>query len=294
MERLDDLLIVILGPTASGKTTAALEIAQNFDGEIICADSRTIYKNMNVGTAKPTINEQKIIKHYGLDLIEPNQTFSAARFKKLAEQAIKDIRSRGKLPIIAGGTGLYIDSLIFNYKFGTIADSVNREYLESKSITELQNIINDKGLNMPENSKNPRHLIRTIELDGEKPSRDTLRSDALLVGINPGLPQIKERIINRTNTMISQGLIDETKKLIQDYSKDAPGLLAPAYKPMIEYLSGTINLEEAIVKMVKNDYLLARRQLTWFKRNKSIQWQNNGDSAVAFITTYLNKIITIK
>lgn len=294
MERLGDLLIVILGPTASGKTAAALKIAESFGGEIICADSRTIYKYMDIGTAKPTTNEQKIIKHHGLDLIEPNQIFSAAQFKMLAEKAIKDIRSKGKLPIIAGGTGLYIDSLIFNYQFGAKADSVNREYLESKSITELQNIINDKCLSMPENNKNPRHLIRTIELDGEKPSRDVLRPDTLLVGINPGLPQIKERIINRTNIMISQGLIDETKKLIQNYGKDAPGLLAPAYKPMIEYLSGTIKLEEAIAKMIKNDYLLARRQLTWFKRNKSIQWQNNGDSAVAFMTTYLNKIINIK
>jgi tRNA dimethylallyltransferase len=132
-------LIVIVGPTASGKTSLAVQLAKKYDGEIICADSRTIYKGMDIGTAKPTLAERAVVLHWGLDLVEPGELFSAADFKRYADQKIEEIRNRGHVPFLVGGSGLYVDAVVFDYAFGVKADPSKRQMLEDWTVEELQN-----------------------------------------------------------------------------------------------------------------------------------------------------------
>ncbi len=282
-------LVVIVGPTASGKTALAIDIAQKFDGEIICADSRTVYKHLDVGTAKPSVKEQAEIRHHVLDVVEPNQQFSAAKFKQLAQAAIDEVSSRGKLPIMVGGTGLYIDSVLFDYQFLPPADMEERARLDKLSVQQLQNEIIEKQLPMPENKNNPRHLARVIETNGAPKNKSKIRSNTLVIGIEAQHAIIKERIAKRVEQMIEDGFVEEVKSVSTKYGWDAPGLLSTGYKAFREYTENKISLDEAKAQFVRNDYLLARRQRTWFKRNKSIHWLNNSEDAVALVTTFLNK-----
>ncbi len=156
-------LLVIVGPTASGKSELALNIAKKYNGEIIAADSRTVYRDMNIGTAKPSLDDQKALLHWGLDLVNPGQRFTAADFKQYAEAKIVDIQKRGKLPLLVGGTGLYIDSVLFDFGFLADFDPKLRKELEQLSVQDLQKIIKQRGYTMPTNYQNKRYLIRVIE-----------------------------------------------------------------------------------------------------------------------------------
>jgi tRNA dimethylallyltransferase len=250
-------LLVIVGPTASGKSALALEIARKFDGEIICADSRTVYKGMDIGTAKPTMAERAEIPHHLLDVVDPDQNFSVADFKRLAEQAIKDIQLRNKLPILVGGSGLYVDAVIFNYGFS-----------EPSASRDLQN---------------PRHLSKNSPRIKSQISPTTS-----VVGITVERYKLAQRIATRIEEMVDAGLVEEVSK-IQDKYPGSKALLTPGYKAFAEYLNGNIDLEEAKALFIKNDMQLAKRQTTWFKRNLSIQWLNDPSSYVDSVTTLLNK-----
>lgn len=282
-------LVVIVGQTASGKTALGIDLAERFGGEIICADSRTIYKGMDIGTAKPTVKERTKIPHHCLDIIEPNQTFSAAEFKRLALAAIKDITVRGKLPIIVGGTGLYIDAVLFDFKFGSSADVVMRNELSTKTVPELQAIINSHGYNMPENSKNKRYLIRTIERKGVEGNRSPLRPNTLVLGLKVDPATLKQRIATRVDTMVEAGFVQEYRALRRKFPKDAPAFLAPGYKAFDDYINGSVSLAEAKAAFMQNDVRLAKRQWTWFKRNECVQWLDDRSNAVDIVTTFLNK-----
>jgi len=281
-------LIVIVGQTASGKTALALEIAEKFDGEIICADSRTIYKGMDIGTAKPNKEEQARVPHHGINLINPDETFSAAQFKEYAFKTIRDIHQRGKLPILVGGTGLYIDAVLFDFQFGERADQKLREELSTKTVPELHSIIHELGYAMPENDQNKRYLIRTIERRGDVGGSKDIRPNTLVLGLVADMETLERRISRRVDTMLEQGFIDEYKKLLLRYQKNAPGFLAPGYKAFAEYLDGTVSLDEAKAAFIRNDRQLARRQRTWFKRNNSVQWLSDRSNAVEIVTTFLN------
>jgi tRNA dimethylallyltransferase len=253
-------LIVIVGPTASGKSALALILAQKFGGEIICADSRTVYKGMDIGTAKPSRDEQKLVRHHLLDIREPNERFTAADFQQLANQAIDDISTRGRIPILVGGTGLYIDAVIYNYGFSS--GDVKR------------------------NSLNPRHLSHDTPVH-----KEGLRSDALVIGINLDKEELRERVTKRVDQMIQDGLLEEVKRLVDQYGITPAAFLTTSYKPFIEHLNGTLSINEAKALFIKNDMNLAKRQMTWFKRNKSIRWVDNPRDAVDIATTFLNKTI---
>jgi len=186
-------LLVIVGSTASGKTGLAIEVAKLFGGEVICADSRTIYKGMDVGTAKPTEEEQQAkpteeeqqaVPHWGLHLVEPSEDFSAADFKRYALDKVEEIRVRGNLPIITGGTGLYIDAILFDYQFGPRVDAGNRKRLEAMELDELYQYCADNNIKLPENYKNKRYVIRAIEKKNISTTRKNEPIDnTIVVGI---------------------------------------------------------------------------------------------------------------
>jgi tRNA dimethylallyltransferase len=267
------MIIFIVGPTASGKSNLAMEVARNLGGEIICADSQTIRRNLDIGTAKPSKSDQAEIPHYMLDIIDPYDSFSVNEFKNLATKAIKDIQKRNKYPIVVGGTGLYIDSLFFDYKFDEIND--NQEYkneLELMSVAELQKIIIDRNYLMPENKNNPRHLIGIILREGRVRSNIKPIKDSFIFGLMPEDEVLKKRISDRIDIMFDEGLIDEAKKIIKIYGQPKHSIDAIGYPIIIDYIEGKISIEDAKKLFKTGDWQYARRQKSWFKRNEHIIW----------------------
>lgn len=283
-------LIAIVGPTASGKSELAMRVARKYNGEIICADSRTVYKGMNIGTAKPSKNDQEEVKHWGLDLVNPGVSFSAKRFKDYALGVIDDIKSRGKLPIIVGGTGLYIDSLIFDFNFRARPTEDIRDSLEQKTVLELQAQILSSNYPMPENSQNKRHLIRAIETQGKSgTSRQEMLSGTVIVGIRPSSELLRERIQRRAETAFKTGLIEETKKLVTNYGEPAIRRTAGiAYLSCLDLINRKIDRAKAIELTTIAERQYAKRQLTWFRRNPYIHWNEDIESAERTVEKLLN------
>lgn len=280
-------LVVIVGPTASGKSELAMKVAKKFNGEIIAADSRTVYKGMDIGTAKPSLKDQKAVPHWGLDLLEPGRKFSAADFQKYAEEKLKDIQSRDKLPIIAGGTGLYVDALLLDFSFvkPSRLPLLHRLFYPWYSIEKLQRIIKQRDWPMPENSRNRRHLINLIKRRGQTGSRQKEpRPGALILGLMPPDDMIKNRISTRAEVMFESGLIEETRTLVQDYGEKAlSGSAGIIYTIVVQVLRHKLTPEQAIEKFKRADWQYARRQKTWFKRNRFINWFSDPKSAFEFI-----------
>ncbi|HTE22719.1 MAG TPA: tRNA (adenosine(37)-N6)-dimethylallyltransferase MiaA [Candidatus Limnocylindria bacterium] len=282
-------LVVIVGETASGKSAVGMELAKRFNGEIICADSRTVYRGLDIGTAKPTEAEQAQVRHHLVDIVDPDQAFTVSDFKRLAKEAINDIASRGRLPIMVGGTGLYIDAVLYDFQFRSPASSELRQELSALSVDELQERIRVAGLELPENAHNPRHLIRVLESGGELGTRKPLRKNTLVLGLRSDREALRQRIMVRVDDMVEAGLVEELQRLVDKYGWNIPALQGPGYKAFRGYLEGTLNLEEAKALFVQNDMQLAKKQRTWFRRNNSIHWVLNSGKSVDITTTFLNK-----
>lgn len=266
-------LLVIVGETASGKSALALEVAQQLDGEIICADSWTVRREVNIGTAKPTEDELKLVPHHLLDVAGPDEDFTAAVFKRLALTTIQDIQSRGKLPILVGGTGLYIDGVIFDFGFLPAGDRQNREALNDLSIEDLLLRIAYSGIALGDvDIRNKRRLIRLIETNGAQPSRQELRPNTLIVGLKMEREVLHERIEQRVDMMLAAGLEAEVSSLAGRYGWGCEALKGIGYAQWRDYFLGTQSLVETRAKIIKATQDLAKRQRTWFKRNKSIHW----------------------
>lgn len=231
---------MIVGPTGSGKTGISIEIAKEVGGEIISADSRAIYKYMDIGTAKPTKEEQKQVPHFGLDLVEPGERFTVADWKEYAEQKIYEIRQRGKVPIVVGGTGLYIDALVYGYRF----IGKTGEKAEKGAQTEQINCSDRK------------EMLPNFKIFGIKWENDELRT----------------RLKQRLNKLFVQELYDETEFLAKRYNWDTQAMKSDIYQFAWGYMRGKYGLEEAKELAFFDDYHLAKRQITWFKRNDKICW----------------------
>ena len=230
-------ILVILGPTGSGKTSVSIRLAKELNGEIISADSRAIYKGMDIGTAKPTKEEQAGIPHYGLDLVEPGERFTVADWKKYAEAKIKEIKDRNKLPIIVGGTGLYIDALIYDYQFkGPTGHKIGD--FEQKTCSD----------------------------------RTEIKGAYNIIGIKWRPEELRERLSKRIEQMFCPDLYNEVKKLVQKYGWGSGAMKSDIYEYAYKYLNGELSLEEAKKQCFYEDWHLAKRQLTWFKRNPEIIW----------------------
>lgn len=283
-------LVVVVGETASGKSVLAMELAEQFNGELICADSWTVYKGFNIGTAKPTTEECAKVPHHLLDVAEPSEGFSAVLFQKLAKQAIADISARGKLPIMVGGTGLYIDSVLFDYSFLPAPDPALRQELDGLSLEKVVACAKKLGLETAGiDMQNKRRIVRLIENSGLRPTKQKLRENTLVVGVAKDREQLVERISFRVDAMLRAGLETEVEKLVVMYSWDAEPMKGIGYREWGEYFDGSQNLAETRRRIIKVTMDLAKRQRTWFKRNNSIQWVSDRSNAVEIITTFLNK-----
>lgn len=282
-------LVALVGQTASGKTALALRIAKEFNGEIIAADSWTVYKGFNIGTAKSSKLEQKEVKHHLLDIREACQGFNASLFKELAETAIKDIHKRGKLPILVGGTGLYIDSVLLNYGFLPSVSLKERAVLETLGLAGLIQKAEEAGIDLSGvDTKNKRRVIRAIEAKGQKPTKRNLRPDALVIGIKVDPLVLKERIEQRTDQMLIAGLKNEVKELAARYGWDQEPMKGVGYQQWREYFEGVQSLEQTRQRIVSATAGLAKRQYTWLKRNKFIQWFDSAEQACLYIKRQLS------
>ncbi len=272
-------LVVITGPTASGKTSLAIKLAKMYDGEIICADSRTIYKYMDIGTAKPTVEERGGVVHWGLDLVEPGDHFSAADFKSYTVRKIAEIRARGNVPFLVGGTGLYIDSVVFDFEFGEPVDDVLRETLQAMSLEALWEYCNKNNITLPENKFNKRYVIRTIERGNSNMKRSKqLIDDTLIVGITTDKEILRQRINDRAEQLFDDGVVKEATLLGKKYGWENEAMTASIYKLIHLYLSGRLTTTQLREKFTTADWRLAKRQITWLKRNPSINWLSLDDA----------------
>lgn len=280
-------LVVITGPTASGKTSLAIRLAKQYNGEIVCADSRTIYRDMDVGTAKPTRAEQEAVPHWGLDLVRPGEMFSVAQFKEYALQKISEIRSRGRLPFLVGGTGLYIDAVLFDFQFGGPPSPIFRSELEKKTLAELQYYCSIHNIKLPENNKNKRYLIRSIEQKNNTNRCSIgIRDNSIVVGIATNKDVLRTRIILRSEQLFSNNVVDEAIRLGQEYGWGSEAMTGNVYPLVQEFLNKNITESELKQQFITADWRLAKRQMTWLRRNPFIMWATL-DSAEHYLSQLL-------
>lgn len=275
-------LIVITGPTASGKTGLALELAERWNGEIICADSRTVYTGMDIGTAKPTAAEQKRVRHWLLDVVRPDERFTAADFQRLAREAIADIRSRGKIPFLIGGSGLYIDAVVLNFVFGSDVDFERRSQLQKLATDELKSLHTKQQIPLPENENNRRYLIRSIEKYNSFTSRSKQPEVTTFVfAIQTEKELLRERVRQRIDEMFTQNIVLETQQLLHVYGAEIEAMTGNSYRIIQRYIDGELSEAEAKELCIRRDMQLAKRQITWLKRHDYVQWHPLGEAKKA-------------
>lgn len=273
-------LLVVLGPTASGKSDLAVELAKKFNGEIISADSRQVYKGMDLGTGKITKKEMKGIPHHLLDVYSPKKVFTVAEYKKLADEAIQDILKRNKLPIICGGTGFYIDAVVSGQSFPEVlANPKLRKELESKSLESLQKMLKKIDSKRFEtiDTKNKVRLVRAIEiaktLGKVPPTKNAIVYDSICIGINWPKEVLNERIYTRIISRIKDGMIEEIQSLHEaGVSWKRMFALGLEYRYISLFLQDKLTKEEMIETLHTRICQFKKRQMTWFKRDKNIVW----------------------
>lgn len=274
-------LIAIVGPTASGKTALAIDLAEKWGGEIICADSRTVYKGMNIGTAKPSLDDQRRVPHWGIDLVYPDELFSVADFQSYAVTKITDIQGRGKIPFLVGGTGLYIDAVLYSFALGKAADKKLRRMLEEMTIEQLHEYCLKSSIKLPENNLNKRYVIRTIERMGRvATSHSVLPDNYTIVGIATNINNLRNRIECRTEQLFEANVAKEATMLGKKYGWEHQSMTGNIYPIIQSYLEGTASLEETKSQFTTLDYQLAKRQMTWFRRNPDILWADLTEARV--------------
>jgi tRNA dimethylallyltransferase len=282
-------LLAIVGPTASGKTALSIEVAKRYNGEVIAADSRTVYRFMDIGTAKPNLVEQGGVPHWGLNLVGPDQKLTVADYKTYADGKIKEIRERNHLPIIVGGSGLYVDAVIYDFNFAPANEKL-RQTLEGFSIVELQQKIISQNLKMPENCQNKRYLIRALERGNASSLKKPLGNGVLVVGVYPGREVLKQRIVKRAHQMLKDGVTNEIKTVSELYGWDNEAMTAGIYKVFRPFIEGKISQADALDNFIISDLRLAKKQMTWFKRNPDIHWFES----VKLAGSWLDKQISSK
>lgn len=268
-------LIVVVGPTAVGKTALGIELAQQFNGEIISGDSQQVYRHLNIGTAKATPEEQAAVPHHLIDVRDVDANYSVYDFVAEASQSIMEIASRGKVPIIVGGTGLYLQSLLEGYHLGGEVDQEKllayRKDLEQLSDEVLFEKIADLGKKIPE--INRRRAIRALELAkfGQNLENKETNYEALLIGLNDDRQVLYDRINHRVDLMLEKGILDEAKWLYDNH-RNVQAARAIGYKELFPYFTGDASLEDCVEKLKQNTRRFAKRQLTWFRNRMAVNF----------------------
>ena len=300
-------VIVICGPTASGKTALSIELAKQINGEIVSCDSMQIYKDMNIGTAKPTPEEMQGIKHYLIGYVSPEQRYSVADYKADAKKAIKEIIKKGKMPIVVGGTGLYLDSLIYEIEYQDI--KLDEEYRK-----KLEEEVEEKGLEAlyerakqidataiekisPNDKKRILRILEIYHATGKTKTEQEIESrkkeveyDYKVYALDWDRQTLYDRINKRVDMMIEQGLIEEVKQILDKYDTFPTAMQGLGYKEVVEYLEKKLTKEEMIEKIKMETRRYAKRQLTWFRKNKQTIWLNAADDIQSNIDIILKAI----
>lgn len=284
---MKEKVYIILGPTASGKTAVAIELAKKLNGEIVSADSMQIYKGMDIGTAKPSIKERQGIPHHLFDIAEPDEAYSVAMFQQAAKACIEDIIIRGKVPIVAGGTGLYLNALTYDLDFTeTSQDSAFREELMQKDALMLYDMLSkqDAQAAMRIHPHDKKRIVRRLEiLKNEGSAKDYVfrrpneAYQFIMAGLTTDRAVLYERINRRVDGMVEQGLVEEVKALAQTYTNASTSMQAIGYKELLCYLQGDDTLESAVEKIKRNSRRYAKRQWIWFKRDDRIVWYDTAE-----------------
>lgn len=309
-------LVVLVGPTGIGKTEISIKLAKKLNGEIISADSAQIYRYMNIGTAKIKEKEKEGIPHYLIDIVNPDEEFTVADYKEMATKCIEDIYSRGKLPMVVGGTGLYVNSLVydlnfidvapnndFREKYNKLADKYGNEYIYNK----LQEIDPDSTNRISISDR--KRIIRALEVYNEtgKPMSKYYKNfrkynenyDIAMVGLTMNRKRLYQRINIRVDKMIEEGLIEEVKNILDmNYSENLNSLKALGYKEIISYLNGKKTFDESISLLKRNTRRFAKRQLTWFRRDNRIKWIdyddfNDKEEVIKYIIKYIKYTLNL-
>ena len=284
-----DKIICVVGPTASGKTALAVELAKATGGEVVSCDSMQIYRRLNIGTAQPTVEEMQGIRHHMIDICEPDEPFSVGRYVEMATPIVEDILRRGKTCVIAGGTGLYVDNLITGGEFAPTPSTGCREMLEERlqnegldalmaELREIDPVALDKSQN------NPRRIIRALEVfleTGETITAHNIRTaaipprfDPLWIGIDyVNRQELYDRIDLRVELMVKDGLLEEIREVLgSGIPEKCTAMQAIGYKEFIDAMAGRATMDEAIAQVQQSSRRYAKRQLTWFRRNEKVQW----------------------
>lgn len=307
-------LLVLVGPTAAGKTALALQVASRLHTDVICADSAQVYRHMDIGTAKPTPAEQALVKHHLIDLIDPDQEFSAAAYQSAAYRIISRMELRGRLPFMVGGTGLYVKAVTDRYAFGVKGKNLLlREQLSAEArdagIATLYNRLTrlDPRAAAKIHPRDQRRIIRALEVyyEAGRPISEQVEQtrqqdppfNLLIFGLTMPRALLYRRIEQRVETMLDQGFLEETRALLKKgYTPDSPGLQILGYRQLIRYLNGETGWEEAIGEIKQQTRHLAKRQLTWFRKDERINWleikaETGSDAPAEIICARLKEIL---
>ena len=300
-------VIVICGPTASGKTALSIELAKKINGEIVSCDSMQIYKDMNIGTAKPTPEEMQGIKHYLIGYVSPEERYSVSDYKSDAKKAIKEIIQKGKMPIVVGGTGLYLDSLIYEIEYQDIKlDEEYRKKLEEEveekgieTLYERAKQIDAKAMEKisPNDKKRILRVLEIYHTTGKTKTEQEIESrkkeveyDYKVYALDWDRQKLYDRINKRVDIMVEKGLIEEVKQILKKYDTFPTAMQGLGYKEVVEYIEGKVTKEEMIEKIKMETRRYAKRQLTWFRKNKQTIWLNAEDTIEDNIQVILQDI----
>ena len=290
-------LIILTGPTAVGKTALSIGLAKAVDGEIISADSMQVYRKMNIGTAKIQQSEMQGVRHHLIDILDPGEDFNVVLFKKYALEAMKDIYSRGKIPVVVGGTGFYIQALLYDINFEDNDNDMSyREELQTLAAEHGNSYIHDMLAGVdPESAEkihenNVKRVIRALEFYKKTGTKISEHNEAEsqkespynfeYFVLNDDRQKLYDRIDRRIDIMLEDGLLDEVKSLVDEgYSRDLVSMQGLGYKEMIDYIQERYTLDEAVYTLKRDTRHFAKRQVTWFKREKQVTWVNKNEFA---------------
>lgn len=284
------LIIAIVGQTTSGKSALSLQLAQHINGDILCADATTVYRDFDIGSAKPSTEDQRLVRHFGLDIADPTERFDVAAYKAYVDGVLAEQVARGRVTLLVGGSGLYVDSVLYDYSFPEM--SGDQDIYDEMSLTDLQNLVHERGGSpghfTASDWLNPRRLVAYLRRGGATPQKQPLSPHAHMIGIAIEPRELERRIERRVDVMFDAGLEAEVRNLAERYGWDVPAMQAIGYREFKPYVMGEISLVQVREHIIVHTRQLAKKQRIWMQRNPDIMWVQSYDELVALVTTYLD------